>query len=202
MQQQPTISQLGLWPAMKSEQHTATSNDQLSGWTEKKLQSTYQSQTCTKKRSWSLFGGLLPAWSTTVFWISVKPLHLRSMLSKSVKSPKTAAGISQQKGPSSSPWQHLTKGRTTKSWRNWATKFYLIRHIHLTSWQLTCSVAKSCPNSVIPWTAAHQASLSFISPGVYSNSCALTQWCHPTISSSVTLFSCPQSFPESFPVSQ
>ena len=34
-----------------------------------------------------------------------------------------------------------------------------------------------------PWTAAHQASLSII--GVYSNSCPLSQWCHPTISSSV-----------------
>ena len=40
---------------------------------------------------------------------------------------------------------------------------------------------------------------------VCSNSCPLTQWCHPTISSSVTLFSsCPQSFPASgsFPMSQ
>ena len=35
-------------------------------------------------------------------------------------------------------------------------------------------------------------------PGVYSNSCPLSQWCHPTISSSVVPFSsCPQSFPES-----
>ena len=35
-------------------------------------------------------------------------------------------------------------------------------------------------------------------PGVYSNSCPLSQWCHPTISSSVALFSsCPQSFLES-----
>ena len=34
------------------------------------------------------------------------------------------------------------------------------------------------------------------SPGVYSNSCPLSQWCHPTISSSVILFSsCPQYFP-------
>ena len=32
-------------------------------------------------------------------------------------------------------------------------------------------------------------------PGVCSNSCPLTRWCHPTISSSVVLFSsCPQSF--------
>ena len=42
-------------------------------------------------------------------------------------------------------------------------------------------------------------------PGVYSNSCSLSQWCHPTISSSVVLFSsCLQSFPASgsFPMSQ
>ena len=35
-------------------------------------------------------------------------------------------------------------------------------------------------------------------PGVYSNSCPLTRWCHPTISSSVIPFSsCLQSFPAS-----
>ena len=42
-------------------------------------------------------------------------------------------------------------------------------------------------------------------PGACSNSCPSTQWCHPTISSSVVPFSsCLQSFPalESFPVSQ
>ena len=42
-------------------------------------------------------------------------------------------------------------------------------------------------------------------PGVHTNSCPLSQWCHPTISSSVTTFySCPQSFPASgyFPISQ
>ena len=43
------------------------------------------------------------------------------------------------------------------------------------------------------------------SPRGCSNSCPLSQWCHPTISSSVIPFpSCLQSFPasESFPVSQ
>ena len=34
-------------------------------------------------------------------------------------------------------------------------------------------------------------------PGVYLNSCPLSRWCHPTISSSVIPFSCPQSFPAS-----
>ena len=42
-------------------------------------------------------------------------------------------------------------------------------------------------------------------PRVYSNSCPLSQWCHPAISSSVVPFSSsPQSLPasESFPMSQ
>ena len=44
-----------------------------------------------------------------------------------------------------------------------------------------------------------------LSPRVCSNSCPLSRWYHPTISSSVSPFSCcPQSFPasESFPISQ
>ena len=42
-----------------------------------------------------------------------------------------------------------------------------------------------------------------LSPGVCSNSGSLSWWCHPTISSSAALFSCPQSFPASgsFPTS-
>ena len=41
-----------------------------------------------------------------------------------------------------------------------------------------------------PWTAARLA-------GVYPNPCPSSQWRHPTISSSVDPFSCPQSFPAS-----
>ena len=41
-------------------------------------------------------------------------------------------------------------------------------------------------------------------PGACSNSCSSSQWCHPTISSSVIPFSCLPSFPakESFQMSQ
>ena len=57
-----------------------------------------------------------------------------------------------------------------------------------------------------PWTVAHQASLGLsLSPRICSNTCPLSQWRHPTISSSVTHFSsCPQSFPASgsFPMSR
>ena len=44
-----------------------------------------------------------------------------------------------------------------------------------------------------------------LSPGVCSNSCPLSRWCYPTISSSATPYSfCLQSFPQSgsFPKSQ
>ena len=54
-------------------------------------------------------------------------------------------------------------------------------------------------NSLQPqWTEAHHT------PRACSNSCPLSQWCHPTSSSSVIPFSYLQSFPSSgsFPVSQ
>ena len=72
-----------------------------------------------QQRSWSLFGGLIPVWSTTAFWIPEKPLHLRSMLSKSMICTKNCKAYShhcqQQYGPSSSHNQCF------KSWVNWVT---------------------------------------------------------------------------------
>ena len=47
-----------------------------------------------------------------------------------------------------------------------------------------------------PWITARQVSMSFTISQSCSNSCPLSQWCHPTISSSVAHFSsCLQSFP-------
>ena len=98
--------------------YATTGKDQLSGWTKKKLQSTSQSQTCTKTRSWSPFDGLLPVWCTTAFWILVKPLHWELSSANRWEAPKTAmptSGIVQQKGLSSSPRQHPTSCRTTSA---------------------------------------------------------------------------------------
>ena len=51
---------------------------------------------------------------------------------------------------------------------------------------------------VNPWTAALQASLSLsLTISWTLSSCPLNQWCHPSISSAVALFSCLQSFPAS-----
>ena len=61
---------------------------------------------------------------------------------------------------------------------------------------ICCSVYKLCPTL---------CNCPDCSSGVCSNSCPLSQWCYPTISSSVTPFSsCFQSFPASgsFPMSQ
>ena len=58
-------------------------------------------------------------------------------------------------------------------------------------------------DSVTPWTVAARLPWLSLSPRVCSNSCALSQWCHSIISSSVAPFSsCPQSFPASgsFPI--
>ena len=67
-----------------------------------------------------------------------------------------------------------------------------------------CSVARWCLTLLIPWTAAHQVSLSFTSPWLCWNSCPLSQQYHPSISTSVVPFSsCLKSFPASgyFPMS-
>ena len=44
-----------------------------------------------------------------------------------------------------------------------------------------------------PWTAVCKASMSSTTPGAWSNSCPLSRWCHPTISSSVVPLLLPPS---------
>ena len=67
------------------------------------------------------------------------------------------------------------------------------------------SVTQSCRN-LRPHESQHaRPSCPSTTPGVYSNSCPLSQWCHPTISSSVVPFSSHLQFfstSRSFPVSQ
>ena len=92
------------------------------------------------KKSWSLFGGLLPVWSTKAFWIPVKPLHLRSVLSKSVSHTENYNACSQHRSTQGTQCfcttmlSHTSHNQRFKSWVNWATHFC---HIHLTSCQQT-----------------------------------------------------------------
>ena len=73
----------------------------------------------------------------------------------------------------------------------------------ISSVQFSCSVVS---DSLWPHESQHTRPLCpSPTPGVLSDSCPSSQWCHPAISSSVVPFSsCPQSLPasESFPMSQ
>ena len=62
-----------------------------------------------------------------------------------------------------------------------------------------CSVTQSCPTLCDPHGLKHAGPpYPWPTPGVYSNLCSLSQWCHLTISSSVVPFSSRlQSFPAS-----
>ena len=68
--------------------------------------------------------------------------------------------------------------------------------VQFSSVQSSCSVVS---DSLQPHELQQaRATCPSPSPGVHSNSCPSSQWCHPAISSSVApFFSCPQSLPAS-----
>ena len=84
---------------------------------------------------------------------------------------------------------------------SWAITEALV--VGFSSVQFSCSVVS---DSLPPHELQHsRPPRPSPTPGVRSNSCPLSRWCHPAISSSVFPFSsCPQSLPasESFPMSQ
>ena len=93
------------------------------------------------KKSCSLFGGLLPISSTKTFWILANPLHLKSRLSKSVSCAEICQACSQhlpkERAQFSSTMSDCrSHNQCFKSWTNWAMKFCLICHSHLSSYQL------------------------------------------------------------------
>ena len=66
---------------------------------------------------------------------------------------------------------------------------------HISSVQFSHSVVS---NSLWPHGPQHaRPPCSSPTPGLHPNSCPLSRWCHPSISSSVIPFSCRQSFPAS-----
>ena len=77
---------LALFVVMLPKTHL-TSNSRMSGsrWVMTSMVIWVIKPNLQQKRSWSLFGGLLLEWSTTPFWIPVKPLHLWGVLSKSIR---------------------------------------------------------------------------------------------------------------------
>ena len=104
---------------------------------------TSQNQTCTPKMPQPLFGGLLRVWSTTACWVLVKPLHLRTVLSKSTRCTENCRGCSRHRSKEGAWFFSTTVPNRTvhdqcfKSWTKCSTKLCLICRIHLTSRQLT-----------------------------------------------------------------
>ena len=83
----------------------------------------------------------------------------------------------------------------------WDVKWiWKIQTSHFVVQSLSCVLLFVTPelqHARLPWPSP--------TPGACSNSCPLSRWCHPTISSSAVPFSsCPQSFPASgsFPKSE
>ena len=80
----------------------------------------------------------------------------------------------------------------------WTSQQYSVSSV-----QFSCSLVS---DSLQPHESQHtRPPCPSPAAGVYSNSCSLSRWCHPAISSSVIPFSsCPQSLPASgsFPMSQ
>ena len=87
-----------------------------------------------------------------------------------------------------SPWGH--KESDTTEWLTYPKNKTII------SIQFSCSVMS---DSLWPHGLQHtRPPCPSPTPGVYPNSCSLSRWCHPTISSSVVPFSSHlQSFPAS-----
>ena len=127
----------------KSVFYMTSSNDQLSGWAEKKLQALSKAKLAPKKCHghclvvccWSDPLQLSESWQNHYIW----EVCLANWWD-ALKTAKLVASIDQCNGPNSSPWKHPTIGHTTnssKSWTNRATKFCLICNAHLASRQPT-----------------------------------------------------------------
>ena len=89
-----------------------------------------------------------------------------------------------------------------KCW--WSQKRLFVLAGKVVNYCFCYSVAKSCL-TLVPCGLQHtRLPCPSLSPRIGWNSCSLSRWCHPAISSSVTPFSCLQSFPASgsFPMSQ
>ena len=86
-------------------------------------------------------------------------------------------------------------------------RYYILKQL-FTSYHIQFSLVQLLSHLRLfetPWIAAARPPCPSPTPGVHPNSCPLSWWCHPKISSSVVpFFSCPQSLPASvsFPMSQ
>ena len=121
---------------------TRTGNDQLTGWTEKKLQNTSQSQTCTRKSHDHCLVGLLIHYS---FLNPNGPKISKKYVQQSMICTENCNACRWHWSREWAQFFSMTTPNCTshnqnfKSWTNWTTKFCLIHHIHLTYHQPTAT---------------------------------------------------------------
>ena len=128
-----------LWCMMKSGFYRTTGNDQLSDWTEKKLQSISQNQTCTPKCHGHCL--VVYCWSDPLQFSESRWNHyIREVCSANWWDAPNCNACSQYW---STEWAQFSTtmpdckshNQCFKSWKNRVTKFCLICRIHLTSHQ-------------------------------------------------------------------
>ena len=98
-------------------------------------------------------------------------------------------------------WSHIFKIRASSLLNYWYSITYFYSFCMLFLW-FSCSVMS---DSLWPHGLQNiRFPCPSLSLGFCSNSCLLSWWCHISISSSITLFSCPQflSAPGSLPMTQ
>ena len=132
---------IGLWCVTKSGFYMTTKDNQLTGWTNKQLQSTSQTQTCKKKKK-SHGHFLVVCWRSDPLWLSESQQNHYIWEVRSASrwdAPKTTrpvAGIGQQNGPNSFPQQRVINSSKVEWIGLWC---WFSHHIHLTSHQKTIS---------------------------------------------------------------
>jgi len=102
------------------------------------------------------------------------------------------------------PWLRLTQHKLYSLAKEWRSENMFTDQLLAQVAVVVVQLLSRVWPFATPGTAARQALLSFtVSPNSCSNSCLLSWWSHPTISSTIAPFSCPQSFPasRSFPAS-
>ena len=142
-----------------------------------------------------VWSSLITKNKATIWFNNPTPGHLsgQNYNSKRYTHPYVHNGTIHNSQDMKITWIHVHK------WMNKEDMIHMQWNIQFSS------VTQSCLIICAPLTAARQASLLSSVPGACSNSCPSSQWCHPTISSSLVPFSsCLQSFPESgsFPMCQ
>ena len=127
-----------LWCVMKNGFYLTTGG-QPAQWLDWEEASKHFPKPSLHQNKAMVTGGLLSVWSTAAFWIPAKPLHLRSMLSKSMRCTKNCNACSQQWSTERAQFfsetmpNHTLHNQCFKFWMNWAMKFCRICQTHLTS---------------------------------------------------------------------